>query len=376
MTEGRTVLHVPLGVSTAAAGPGARAQAPFYNAAMAGSRDLSVLVTRDLAATRPRLQVLDGLGSGGARGLRIALEAEAPEVTLNDWSQAAAELARRNVEANGLQSRVRVEQRDLTALLRSGRWDLIEVDPFGSPIAFVAPAADALRSGGLLGLTATDTAALHGSKPEAGRRRYLGEPPPRDAPGWHEAALRYLVGAAVRLLAHADVGAECVLAHVWGHTLRCVLRCTPGAKRADAALAQVGVASLCVACQGWGLRRDSCPCGAAVPTGPYWLGPLSDPALLARLEALAPTLPLAQPRPVARLLARLAAGSGLGPFSVDIHRASRAVGRLAPPPTASLIEALALQGVRAAPSASDEHSVTSDAPPAVVLTALQSLQPL
>lgn len=350
VTEGATTFQVPAGRGQASRGP-AQAGAGFYNPAMALTRDLSVLLART-APPHTEPTMLDGLAAAGARGLRVAHEAPGWQVNLNDHHPQAAELAREN--AASMEAQVAVTCQDLNALAATGHWSYLEVDPYGSPVPFLSLAVRAVRWGGYLGISATDTTALHGVKAEVARRRYLAEPPPRQAPGWKAAAARLLVGHVVRVAGQFDLAAEPVLTHEHQHAFRSILRITKGVAKAEAALGQLEQVVLCPACQRWGL--EGCACGAGRPSGPYWMGPLVDATVVDRMLSSIEEAELAEPTKARRLLTTLSREAELDPFYLDIPQASSVLD-VDPPGRQELIEALEAAGLPAGPTAFSPEAV-------------------
>lgn len=342
VSEGATTFQVPERHAGPNRGPG-KASAAFYNPAMALTRDISVLLAQVTTGPRP-LSFLDGLAATGIRGLRVANEAPGWAVTLNDRSPRALEVAQASAQAAGLD--VEVRRGDLNALLATSAWSFVELDPYGSPVPFLSLAVRAVRDGGLLAMTATDTTALHGVKRVAGRRRYMGEPPPRDAPGWKVAASRYLVGAVIREAARFDRAASPVLVHHHQHAIRAIVRIQDGAAAADDAVRALEEVVLCRACQHWDLH--ACPCGKGQATGPYAMGPLQDAGVLSRMRDRLDEAALAEPVEAKQLLDRLIAEAPLGPFYLDVEQASKVLSVPGPPPRSALIEALKQAGLPAA----------------------------
>lgn len=368
VTEGATRFAVPASHAEENTGP-QTAGAGFYNPAMALTRDLTVLVARTIEPAG-RTSFLDGLAATGVRGLRVANEAEGWTVTLNDRARRTAKLAEANIDRLDLGEQVVARRRDVNALLAEGSWAFVEIDPYGSPAPYLSLAVRAVEDGGLLALTATDTTALHGVKAKPARRRYLAEPPPRDAPGWKAAASRLLVGAIVREAARFDRAATPVLVHHHQHAIRAYVRIEQGARAADAALDDLERFVLCNACHGWG--RERCPCGEGTASGPYATGPLSERALVEALAKQVPTATLAQPGAVATLLERLAREAKLGPFYLDIDRAVRARGLGGPPARADLRAALADRGIETARTHYGPNTLAYAGDPAAVLEVLDA----
>jgi len=147
----------------------------FYNPRMACSRDISSAVVGAFAEVCGRsLVVADVLCATGVRGIRYALENEGvATVFLNDIDPKCFNLTLRNIRLNGLEGRAFAFNYDAVKfLLEHRRIDVIDVDPFGSPARFVDPAIRAIVHGGMLCVTATDTAALMGKYPGACLRKY------------------------------------------------------------------------------------------------------------------------------------------------------------------------------------------------------------
>lgn len=255
-------------------------QPVFFNPAMELNRDLTVAVLE--AARREWFDerqptYLDGMTAAGIRGVRAA--AMGYDVTMTDINPDAVDLARKNVDANGVEAEV--TQTDVRAHLYDAHYDVVDIDPFGSPIPYLDPAMSGTAQ--LLCVTATDTAPLCGAHLRAGIRRY-GSVPANTA--YHaEVGLRVLLAAIARTAARYDIGIEPVLSHVTRHYVRTYLNLHRRATDADASLEELGYLVHCDAC----LHRESvsglapalpssCPrCEeTARRIGPIWLGEYRD----------------------------------------------------------------------------------------------------
>ena len=141
ITEGSTVLHVNKEYFGQPRGPKEKvADTVFYNPEMALGRDVGVAFFSTLDVQKD-WTVLDGLAGSGVRGLRLARESGHDfSLVLNDANERAAKLIRRNVRANKLKG-VKVLNRKLETILSSERFGYIEIDPFGTPVQFLHPAA-------------------------------------------------------------------------------------------------------------------------------------------------------------------------------------------------------------------------------------------
>src|SRR3990170_4688403 len=181
-------------------GPLPRGDVPFYNPTNAVNRDVSaVLLARWPGGLR---DAFDGLAATGAWAVRIALEASVPRVVFNDRSRDACDLVRANLDRNHVDGEVRTA--DMQDVLRSESFDFVDIDPFGPPTPFLRAAIAGDRPEFGLGVTATDTAPLSGTYPEACVRRYGARP--LRCPQGHEIGLRILIGHIARRAAEAGRG--------------------------------------------------------------------------------------------------------------------------------------------------------------------------
>ena len=365
--EGRVEVEVPSASAVRRRGPASREAPVFYNQATELGRDASVAVLR--AVGREGWRALDGLAGSGVRGIRYAVEGPVGlEVTLNDADPLAAALCARNAARNGVAG-ARVTQRRLEPLLAEERFDLVDIDPFGSPARFLAGGVRAVRRGGILALTATDTPALCGSTPRPCVRRYGARPWRGEA--MHEVALRILLGAVVREAARTDLVAEPVLSMAEDHYVRVFLRVGKGAQRADAVLRLVGYA--------WRDEDGGVATGPHAPggpdpwagpwAGPLWLGPLHDRAAVAALE---PAEHMGTRVRLGRLRELWLEEADLPPLLVDVNALSGRL-HLPTPKMADVIGRLRDQGFRAGRAHTNPQGIKTDAPMAELGGAIEGL---
>jgi tRNA (guanine26-N2/guanine27-N2)-dimethyltransferase len=334
-------------------GPGAKGPWPFYNPTMAVNRDLSALVVR--AWPRPLRSVLDGLAASGAWGIRMALEADVKGIVLNDWSPGAADLARENVRRNRIHARVVSEP--LLKLLRAIETDFVDIDPFGPPTPFLETALEATQPGCGLGITATDTAVLGGTYPDACMRRYEARPLRCDQGA--EIGVRILLGHCSRLASGHRKGIEPVLSLAAAHFFRTIL-----IVRAFDPSPPVG----------WVVRRspgrfEVSEATAPGALGPLWLGPLQGDSLV---SSLAPS-PWTGPDAI-RILFTIQGETGLPAFFVTTDELSAGHGGEAPR-LDRFVGGLREVGYRAARTHFHPRGVRTDAPYADILRVFRGRKP-
>jgi tRNA (guanine26-N2/guanine27-N2)-dimethyltransferase len=288
-TEGRIRLDIePTGRK---AGPGKRSGV-FFNPAMMQNRDLSVLVLQLLLKNGQlvgkRRRVLDGLCGSGVRALRLAMETDLRkygfEVEGTDIGQDSIDKALKLNSMNGLD--IVFKRIDLNTHLVKERYSYIDIDPFGSPLPFLAAGINGTLNGGVLAFTATDTAALSGSIPRVARRRYGVEISMTHC--YQEMSCRALLGYVARVAASFERGVHPLFIYSSDHFLRGYVRVNKGAKRADSTLENLG----------WVDYHFPAPPKAIGPApspeqgvagrymGPIWTGALEDVEFLEGLSSM------------------------------------------------------------------------------------------
>jgi tRNA (guanine26-N2/guanine27-N2)-dimethyltransferase len=263
----------------------------FYNPVMELNRDIAVLALQTYQKMLNReISVCEPLASCGIRGIRFATEVKGVQkVLINDINEKAFQLARYNVQMNGLSKRVTVKNQDANFFLAHygaprKRFDAIDIDPFGSPVPYLDSAIRALRNGGLLALTATDMAPLCGVHPKACIRKYGGKPLRTEY--CHELAVRLLAGCLATTAAKHDIGISVVFSHSTNHYIRIYATTKYGAKKADESIKNMGYILHCFNCFHRETTKEhflvehsrKCSeCNSKLDiAGPLWLGKIFD----------------------------------------------------------------------------------------------------
>ena len=345
--EGTTDLLVP--ESFCKKGPGTKTGVVFYNRQMEFSRDVSVMVGREVFKEGQR--ILDGLAASGARGLRLANECGVrADFTLNDRDLRAAVLMKQNADMNSLRN-VQIQCRDLRGLLADEQFDYIDIDPFGSPVDFIDSAVQSCRNRGVLAITATDTAPLYGTYPKTSLRRYGSLS--AKSPFAHETGLRILVGFVVREAAKHDRAVEPILCYHVDHYFRCNFRIVNGAGRADSALKKMGFASFDRAT----LKRSvSTDMEHENDAGPLWIGDLFSKELLMSMRA---TGDLGTSTRCSRILETWRDEVDMPPLFYGMDELARKT-KLAPPKLLDFVEHLRDSGSRASRTHFDPKGLKTD----------------
>ncbi|HII16862.1 TPA: hypothetical protein HA361_03025 [Candidatus Woesearchaeota archaeon] len=260
----------------------------FYNPRMRFTRDLTILFVRQF----PGLSICDAMAGSGVRAIRFALECRPKRIVANDINPIAYSLIRQNCELNGIspiihnensnsyslgnntgknddahtaKKAIEIANTDATLLLlKSSGFDFIDLDVFGSPNFVLDAAVKRIARGGIIAVTATDTAALCGTSPKACRRKYWATPK-RDA-NMHETGLRILIRKVQLIGAQYEKALIPICSYAKEHYMRAFVQCRKGKEAVDAVL-----------------KEHKEHNGA----GPLWTGSLNDPSLIAKMAAQA-----------------------------------------------------------------------------------------
>jgi len=146
----------------------------FYNPEGELNRDISIAAIQTFQKDfKRKITICDALAGTGIRGLRYVKEIKGvKEVVLNDKNPMAVKLIRKNIKENKLSKKCAANREDASQFLRKEIFDVIDLDPFGSPNVFIDSAARSIYHKGFLCVTATDQAALTGTYPETTLRKY------------------------------------------------------------------------------------------------------------------------------------------------------------------------------------------------------------
>ena len=253
----------------------------FYNPKMAKLRDISVLFLKAEAGKGAKL--LDCTAASGVRGIRYALEAGIRDVTLLDINADAARAARANVRRNGLRLKVVNKSIQEFANTLEDAFDVIDLDPFGTPVPYIHDLLKLSKDGTLFMITATDTATLCGAEEKACIRLYGSKPLHNEL--CHEAGVRILLNYVARAAAQFNFGIEPALSIADMHYMRVFLFLRRGAEEAVRSVRSTGFGASCPNCRSFELSKGLVPkvgtkcgnCGKEmVAFGPLWLGGLQD----------------------------------------------------------------------------------------------------
>jgi len=192
--EGKTKLLVPKKSMTEKVPPKKPA---FFNPKAKLNRDFSIIAYAGFLKNFEGPKIfLEGLSGIGARGLRVTNELKVENTIINDLNPTALKMAEYSANLNNLKN-IEFSEKEVCRFLsnyskKGERGSIVDIDPFGSPVAFFDCGIRATMHGGILSTAATDLQVLNGLFQGACKRKYGGIPV-RTEYG-NEMAIRLILG--------------------------------------------------------------------------------------------------------------------------------------------------------------------------------------
>ncbi|KAF0290194.1 putative tRNA (guanine(26)-N(2))-dimethyltransferase [Amphibalanus amphitrite] len=347
------------------------------------------------------LRVLEALAASGLRSCRFAREVGGlRQVVANDLSAAAVESMRRNVEHNGVQELVEPHQGDASMLMygaRKERFDVVDLDPYGSPAVFLDSAVQAVADGGVLQVTCTDLAILCGNAPETCHAKY-GAMSVRSKM-CHELALRIALQCVESHANRYGRYIEPLLSVSADFYIRLFVRIHTSAAKVKLSASKLSNCLVCSGCDSWRLQPlcrvtwngpnakyslpvpladgDKCPhCGFATHLcGPLWSAPLHDVGFVTELLESLKEGELNTYKRMVGVLSVIREELPDVPLYYDAGRLASTC-RLSVPPMLDLRSALLNAGHRVSGSHCNASAIKTDAPAEFVWSVIRAWEVL
>ena len=223
------------------------------------------------------VRILEGLAASGLRSVRFALEIPfVREVVANDFDLTAVDYIRHNATHNNVAHLITASCSDAAMLMyasrsRSDRFDVVDLDPYGSPAPFLDSAVQCVSEGGLLCVTCTDMAVLCGNAAETCLAKY-GSVSLR-APYCHEMALRIILQSVARHAARYQRFIEPLLSISADFYVRVFVRIRTGQNRVKELSTKLANVYHCRSCGAFSLQalmvksRNIYSVGSGPPVG-------------------------------------------------------------------------------------------------------------
>ncbi|EET90092.1 MAG: hypothetical protein LVQ97_00550 [Candidatus Micrarchaeales archaeon] len=260
----------------------------FMNPEARFSRDFSVAMvsyyTKELQ--HPNARLLDSTAATGIRAIRYCKEAGIRRATCLEINRSAFRDLSANVAHNRLKSRIEPINMSIQEFANTTRakFDVIDLDPFGSPVPNINDLLKITSDGALMMVTATDTAVLCGAQERACRKIYDSRPIHNKL--CYESGARILLGYIARQAAQFNFGIGALAAFYNRHYIRAFVILSKGAKQASESIDQLGYVGYCTKCSNVKTAKGAYPkslncgyCGSEMQFyGRLWLGSIKSDA--------------------------------------------------------------------------------------------------
>jgi tRNA (guanine26-N2/guanine27-N2)-dimethyltransferase len=282
ITEGKTKILIP---SISLRSKVATKREPvFFNFAAEFNRDISVIAYSSFLSNsnfgdqdtknkqksiRNNITMADSLCGTGARGLRVAVEVpEVNQIYFNDVNPVAIDVAKKSAAINRVEAKCHFSVNEVCKFLLGGigeittastyntqneksrtsdkRFTIVDLDPFGSPASYVDCVMRSVEDGGLVSVTATDTAVLCGKYPDVCLRKYYGRP--LNNSYTNETALRILISLVALTSARLGICIYPLFAHSNMHYLRLYAKVMLSSSLANGVFKNIGYLRHCFEC--------------------------------------------------------------------------------------------------------------------------------
>jgi tRNA (guanine26-N2/guanine27-N2)-dimethyltransferase len=321
----------------------------FYNPKMSLNRDLAILFASSHFPAYRKLRICDPMTGSGVRAVRYVLETpNALSVLAADTEPRTVENAQANVQINGAVSKITVVESDANVLLANHvneRFDLVDLDPFGSPAPFFENALRATLDGGVIAATATDMGPLTGARASACIRKYGIRPVRSEFE--KEMAVRILAACICMTAGRLKLGVQIVFSHASDHYARICARVGKGTGMANLSTRSLGFVEYCPGCLRRSIRdklesiRTWCEdcSGKTRIGGPVWLGTIWEESTVKHMIERTPLLQSSRMSEVQTILACISEEQNAPAFHYTTSAFSRRLS-LKPPAVSRVLSAL------------------------------------
>jgi tRNA (guanine26-N2/guanine27-N2)-dimethyltransferase len=268
----------------------------FFNPAAKFNRDVSIKIYKtfiDLKKDKG-YSFVDSMTGSGIRGLRVAKEIpKVTKVIFNDYSYFSIYISKINAILNNVYSKCEFYNKEICDFLSAkfnfeNRATIVDIDPFGTPAPYLDCVLRAVENGGLISVTATDTAVLSGVYPKVCYRKYYGYPLRTNYSS--EIGARLLVSSVALVAARLDLSIVPILSHGYRNYIRVYCKIIKSNCLANKIHEKLGYVVHCYNCRYRYINNNiygmsSCNnCHKKVSVGgPIWAAKMFDKDLIAKV---------------------------------------------------------------------------------------------
>lgn len=198
----------------------------FFNPAAKFNRDISIHIYKNFIYDKKEKDIsfVDAMTGSGARGLRVANEIpKINRIIFNDTNSFSIYVSKINATLNNVYNKCDFYNKDICNFLSTQfnfekRATIVDIDPFGTPAPYMDCVLRSVENGGLISVTATDTAVLCGVYPKVCYRKYYGNPLRTRYSG--EIGIRLLISSIALIASRLDLSIHPIFSHGYRNYIR------------------------------------------------------------------------------------------------------------------------------------------------------------
>ncbi len=268
----------------------------FFNPAAKFNRDVSIYIYRTFINGRKDKDnsFVDTMTGSGIRGLRVAKEIPAVKrIIFNDLNSFSIYISKINSILNNVYNKCDFYNKEICNFLSTvfnfeKRATIVDIDPFGTPAPYIDCLLRSVENGGLVSVTATDTAVLSGVYPKVCYRKYYGHSLRTKYSG--EIGIRLLISSIALIASRMDLSIVPIFSHIYRNYVRVYCKVIKSNYFANMIQEKLGYVVHCFNCANRYLIKkpygimDCNNCHHKVTIGgPMWISNLFDKELISQI---------------------------------------------------------------------------------------------
>jgi len=296
----------------------------FYNSKMHFCRSFFSIA---VGSINKKMNFTDGFCASGIRGIRYIKENDnISKSYFIDANPDAVNICKKNLISNKIKAQV--IECDFNKAIRELDSDLIEIDPFGTPVPYLYDSIRSLwsKKEAYLSITATDVAVLCGPHKDACIKNYHSKSLNNEFT--HENGIRILLKRICQTLLEFNFGMDPLISLSDQHYLKVFLRIVKGDASAKQSSKNIGFISFCNKCsnRSFGTEMQNiCEfCNSKMTyAGPLWIGNIHNKKTIGQMKSINKKRGYHHNEKITKILHLMNEELTLPPYYFDLHQFSR-----------------------------------------------------
>lgn len=270
----------------------------FFNPAAKFNRDISIQIYKTFIRNRKKEEketsFVDTMAGSAIRGLRVAKEIpEINRIVFNDFNSFSIYVSKINALLNNVYNKCDFYNKEICNFLSTvfsfeKRATIVDIDPFGTPAPYLDCVLRSVENGGLISVTATDTAVLCGVYPKVCYRKYYGNS--LRTKYSEEIGTRLLISSIALTASRMDLSIHPIFSHSYRNYVRVYCKIVKSNYFANKLQEKLGFVAHCFNCGNRYLIKkpygitDCSNCHNKVTVGgPMWTSNIFDKEIISKI---------------------------------------------------------------------------------------------